>query len=194
MSLHTSQRNRKSGSRPDLSEVHGGNGYGQEYMDGGGYNTYSYSKTSMGGGGGVQGQSTPSALQQKAYILQGQCQEYLRKAEHCLQAGGDAGRATAEAERFMAMARETIEQLKGCARDLSHMGQSNDNVVRSVELFRDQLKGVHMAIYGTMQRRSRGSRGSGTWEEAGRSFNEAIAWIGQQKVQKTTPYPEIKDR
>ncbi|XP_041696127.2 desmoplakin isoform X3 [Coregonus clupeaformis] len=189
MSLHTSQRNRKSGSRPDLSEVHGGNGYGQEYMDGGGYNTYSYSKTSKGGGGGVQGQSTPSALQQKAYILQGQCQEYLRKAEHCLQAGGDAGRATAEAERFMAMARETIEQLKGCARDLSHMGQSNDNVVRSVELFRDQLKGVHMAIYGTMQRRSRGSRGSGTWEEAGRSFNEAIAWIGQQKrLIETSPW------
>ncbi|XP_029563695.1 desmoplakin isoform X3 [Salmo trutta] len=187
MSLHTSQRNRKSGSRPDLSggtqlydrsEVHGGNGYGQEYMDGAGYNTYSYSKTSMGGGGGVQGQSTASALQQKAYILQGQCQEYLRKAEHCLQAGGDSGRSTVEAERFMAMAKETIEQLKACARDLSHMGQSNDNVFRSIELFRDQLKGVHMAVYGTMQRRS---RGSGAWEEAGRSFNEAIAWIGQQK-------------
>ncbi|XP_055799986.1 desmoplakin-A-like isoform X3 [Salvelinus fontinalis] len=198
MSLHTSQRNRKSGSRPDLSggtqhydrsEVHGGNGYGQEYMDGAGYNTYSYSKTSMGGGGGVQGQSTASALQQKAYILQGQCQEYLRKAEHCLQAGGDSGRATAEAERFMAMAKENIEQLKACARDLSHMGQSNDNVFRSIELFRDQLKGVHMAVYGTMQRRSRGSRGSGAWEEAGRSFNEAIAWIGQQKrLIETSPW------
>ncbi|XP_071202196.1 desmoplakin-B-like isoform X1 [Salvelinus alpinus] len=198
MSLHTSQRNRKSGSRPDLSggtqhydrsEVHGGNGYGQEYMDGAGYNTYTYSKTSMGGGGGVQGQSTASALQQKAYILQGQCQEYLRKAEHCLQAGGDSGRATAEAERFMAMAKENIEQLKACARDLSHMGQSNDNVFRSIELFRDQLKGVHMAVYGTMQRRSRGSRGSGAWEEAGRSFNEAIAWIGQQKrLIETSPW------
>ncbi|XP_031641573.1 desmoplakin isoform X2 [Oncorhynchus kisutch] len=198
MSLHTSQRNRKSGSRPDLSggtqhydrsEVHGGNGYGQEYMDGAGYNTYSYSKTSMGGGGGVQGQSTASALQQKAYILQGQCQEYLRKAEHCLQAGGDSGRATAEAERFMAMAKETIEQLNACARDLSHMGQSNDNVFRSIDLFRDQLKGVHMAVYGTMQRRSRGSRGSGAWEEAGRSFNEAIAWIGQQKrLIETSPW------
>ncbi|XP_013978692.2 desmoplakin isoform X3 [Salmo salar] len=195
MSLHTSQRNRKSGSRPDLSggtqlydrsEVHGGNGYGQEYMDGAGYNTYSYSKTSMGGGGGVQGQSTASALQQKAYILQGQCQEYLRKAEHCLQAGGDSGRSTVEAERFMAMAKETIEQLKACARDLSHMGQSNDNVFRSIELFRDQLKGVHMAVYGTMQRRS---RGSGAWEEAGRSFNEAIAWIGQQKrLIETSPW------
>ncbi|XP_064791863.1 desmoplakin-A-like isoform X3 [Oncorhynchus masou masou] len=198
MSLHTSQRNRKSGSRPDLSggtqyydrsEVHGGNGYGQEYMDGAGYNTYSYSKTSMGGGGVVQGQSTASALQQKAYILQGQCQEYLRKAEHCLQAGGDSGRATAEAERFMAMAKETIEQLNACARDLSHMGQSNDNVFRSIDLFRDQLKGVHMAVYGTMQRRSRGSRGSGAWEEAGRSFNEAIAWIGQQKrLIETSPW------
>uniref|UniRef100_A0A8C8F6H0 Desmoplakin-like n=1 Tax=Oncorhynchus tshawytscha TaxID=74940 RepID=A0A8C8F6H0_ONCTS len=198
MSLHTSQRNRKSGSRPDLSggtqhydrsEVHGGNVYGQEYMDGAGYNTYSYSKTSMGGGGGVQGQSTASALQQKAYILQGQCQEYLRKAEHCLQAGGDSGRATAEAERFMAMAKETIEQLNACARDLSHMGQSNDNVFRSIDLFRDQLKGVHMAVYGTMQRRSRGSRGSGAWEEAGRSFNEAIAWIGQQKrLIETSPW------
>lgn len=65
MSLYGSQRglhvSRSIGSRPDLSggtgqyaqsEVHGGNRYGQEYMDD---NTYSYSKTSMGGGGYGQG-------------------------------------------------------------------------------------------------------------------------------------------
>ncbi|XP_029606460.1 desmoplakin isoform X2 [Salmo trutta] len=194
MSLYGSQRglhvSRSIGSRPDLScgtgqyaqsEVHGGNGYGQEYMDD---NTYSYSKTSMGGGGYGQGQFPLSGLHQKAYILQGQCQDYLREAEHYLQAGGDSGRGTAEADHYMAMARETIGQLKACALDLRQMGQPNDSVVRSVEMCRDQLTGVHMAINGTMQRRrrgSRGSRGSGAWEEAGRSVNEAMAWIGHQK-------------
>ncbi|CAB1332174.1 unnamed protein product [Coregonus sp. 'balchen'] len=194
MSLYGSQSglhvSSSAGSRPDMSggtgqyarsEVHGGNGYGQEYMD---ENTYSYSKTSMGGGGGGQGQFPLSGLHQKAYILQGQCQDYLRKAEHYLQAGGDSGRSTVEADHYMAMARVSIEQLKACALDLRQMGQPNDSVVR-----RDQLKGVHMAINGTMQRRSQGSRGSGTWEEAGRSFNEAMAWIGQQKrLIETSPW------
>ncbi|XP_052335992.1 uncharacterized protein LOC118358682 isoform X2 [Oncorhynchus keta] len=68
MSLYGSQRvlyvSRSIGSRPDLSgrtgqyaqsEVHGGSGYGQEYMDD---NTYSSSKDSLRGGGGGQGTMT----------------------------------------------------------------------------------------------------------------------------------------
>uniref|UniRef100_UPI003AACE9FC uncharacterized protein n=1 Tax=Centroberyx gerrardi TaxID=166262 RepID=UPI003AACE9FC len=193
--LHTSRR---AGSRGDLTAggtyqyarsevVHGGgNGYGppDPYMDG--YNTYTFSKASMGGGmaggmgGGMAGGMGGSALgsiHQKAFILQGQCQEYLKKAEYSLQSGNAAG----DAERYMAMAKETIDQLKSCAVDLRQMGQPNDNVVRTVEMCRDQLKGVHMAISGTL-RRNRGSRGSaGGWEDPGRSFTEAVAWIGQQK-------------
>uniref|UniRef100_A0A3B4Y9Q9 Desmoplakin n=1 Tax=Seriola lalandi dorsalis TaxID=1841481 RepID=A0A3B4Y9Q9_SERLL len=46
---------------------------------------------------------------------------------------------------------------------------------------KDQLRGVHMAISGTMQRR-RSTRGSsGGWEEPGRNFQDALAWIAQQK-------------
>ncbi|XP_071262706.1 desmoplakin-A-like isoform X2 [Salvelinus alpinus] len=191
MSLYGSQRgfhvSRSIGSRPDMSvgtgqyaqtEVHGGNRYGQEYMDD---NNYSSSNTSMRGGGGEQGHFPFSGLHQKAYILQGQCQDYLGNAEHYLQAGGDSGHGTVEADHYMAMARENIEQLKACALDLRQMGQPYDSVVRSVEMCRDQLTGVHMAIKGTMQRRSWGSRGSSAWEEAGWSFNEAMAWIGHQK-------------
>ncbi|XP_078141848.1 desmoplakin-B isoform X2 [Centroberyx gerrardi] len=201
--LHTSRR---AGSRGDLTAggtyqyarsevVHGGgNGYGppDPYMDG--YNTYTFSKASMGGGmaggmgggmaggmaggmGGGMGGSALGSIHQKAFILQGQCQEYLKKAEYSLQSGNAAG----DAERYMAMAKETIDQLKSCAVDLRQMGQPNDNVVRTVEMCRDQLKGVHMAISGTL-RRNRGSRGSaGGWEDPGRSFTEAVAWIGQQK-------------
>lgn len=36
-----------------------------------------------------------------------------------------------DAERYMMMAKETIEQLKNCAIDLRHMGHSNDNIVRT---------------------------------------------------------------
>ena len=35
----------------------------------------------------------------------------------------------AEGERYMGMARETVEQLKGCAVELRKMGQPNDGVV-----------------------------------------------------------------
>lgn len=41
------------------------------------------------------------------------------------------GGAAGDAERYMAMAKETIEQMKGCAVDLRQMGQPNDNVVRT---------------------------------------------------------------
>lgn len=41
------------------------------------------------------------------------------------------GNATGDAERYMAMAKETIEQLKSCAVDLRQLGQPNDNIVRT---------------------------------------------------------------
>ncbi len=41
------------------------------------------------------------------------------------------GGAQGEAEHYMAMAKESIEQLKSCAKDLRQMGQPNENVVRT---------------------------------------------------------------
>ncbi|KAM6938946.1 desmoplakin-B [Lycodopsis pacificus] len=109
-------------------------------------------------------------------ILQAQCQEYLKTAEYALQNGSPS-----DAERYMMLAKETIDQLKNCAMDMRKMGLPNDNVVRTVETYRDQLKGVHMAMTGSLQRR-RSTRGSsGGWEEPGRSFQDAMAWIGQHK-------------
>ncbi|XP_026178776.1 desmoplakin-B isoform X3 [Mastacembelus armatus] len=180
----------------------GGNGY-DPYMEG--YKTISYSKSYSGGGtaGGMGGGmasgmgggmmsgmgggmasgmgggmgSSLSAVHQKAMALQVQCQEYLKKAEYTLQNGG----SPSEVERYMAMAKENMEQLKSCAMELRQMGQSNENVVRTLEVCKDQLKGVHMAYTGTLQRK-RSTRGSsGGWEEPGRSFSDAIAWIAQQK-------------
>ncbi|XP_074492380.1 uncharacterized protein LOC141768198 isoform X3 [Sebastes fasciatus] len=131
-------------------------------------------EVSSGMGGGMSGSST---IHQRAMILQAQCQEYLKKAEYALQSGGASG----DAERYMSMAKETIEQLKGYAMDLRQMGQPNDNVVRTLEICKDQLKGVHMVMTGSLNRR-RSTRGSsGGWEEPPRSFQDAMGWIAQQK-------------
>ncbi|XP_074523566.1 desmoplakin-like isoform X1 [Halichoeres trimaculatus] len=134
-----------------------------------------------GGGGMVMGggmsASNLGGIHQRAMILQSQCQEYLKRAEFAIHQGGNAG----DAERNMAMAKETIEQLKGCAMDLRQMGQPNDNVVKTVEMCKDQLKGVHMAISGTMTRRRSNRGSSGGWEEPPRSFQDAMGWIAQQK-------------
>lgn len=51
----------------------------------------------------------------------------------CVLQGGDSGRGTVEADHYMAMARETIGQLKACALDLRQMGQPNDSVVRRLD-------------------------------------------------------------
>ncbi|XP_059197231.1 desmoplakin-B [Centropristis striata] len=130
---------------------------------------------SMGGGMGG-GMSGSGSIHQRAMFLQGQCQDYLKKAEYSLQTGGAPG----DAEHYMSKAKETIDQLKNCAVDLRQMGQPSDNVLRTLDMCRDQLKGVHMAMTGSLRRRStRGS--SGGWEEPGRSFQDAMGWIAQQK-------------
>lgn len=41
------------------------------------------------------------------------------------------GSTPGEAEHYMGMAKETIEQLKSFAMDLRQQGQPNDNVVRT---------------------------------------------------------------
>ncbi|XP_062412010.1 desmoplakin-A-like isoform X2 [Sardina pilchardus] len=190
MSLYGSQRGlniSRRGSRTDLtgggfpyarSEMVGGNGNGfaQEYVEG--YN-YTYTK---GAGSGGQRRSTLSGPHQRAMLLQDQCQDALRRAEMLLQTGGGDAARMREVENCMGVAKERIEQLKLIAIELRQMGQPNDNVVRSVEQCKDQLKGVHMVMSSSMQRRTRSSRGSSSWEETpARSYQEALAWIGQQK-------------
>ncbi|XP_060890231.1 desmoplakin-A isoform X3 [Labrus mixtus] len=226
MSLYGSQNRlnmgRRTGSRGDLTGgmtqqyarsdvVHGGgNGY-EPYLEG--YNnTYTFTKSSSGGGmgggmasggggmmsgsglmmsggggtmsGGGMSASSLGAVHQRAMILQNQCQDYLKRSEYALQSGNNQ-----DAQRYMAMAKETTEQLKGCAMDLRQMGQSPDNVVRTLEICNDQMKGVHMAMSGTLTRR-RSTRGSsGGWEEPPRSFQDAMGWIAQQKrLIETAPW------
>ncbi|XP_039456756.1 desmoplakin-like isoform X1 [Oreochromis aureus] len=131
------------------------------------------------GGGTISGMggSALTSINQKAAILQSQCNEYLQKAEYYIQAGGNPS----EAEYFMAKAKEAIQNLKSCGAELRQLGQPNENVMRSVEMYNNQLKGVHMVISGTTQRRKSTRGGSGGWEEPGRSYHDAMGWIAQQK-------------
>ncbi|XP_068196145.1 desmoplakin-A isoform X2 [Antennarius striatus] len=195
----------RSNSRPDLSgpgfrnDVFvGGNGFQGDFQvgDGGGGYTYtsSFSRTSAhgGGGGGHKvhlgmggsggGGMSVQALQQKSMFLTGQCQEYLQRAKLILQSGGPA----MEAEKLLIMAAETMEQMKLCGRDLQQMRIPSD-IFRNL----DQLQNMHTAIQqqlvgGMTMRRSRGSVGS---LEGGRIFNDAMAWIAQQKrMIETAPW------
>ncbi|XP_037105162.1 desmoplakin-like isoform X3 [Syngnathus acus] len=177
-------------TRTELVQGAAGNGY-DHFMDG--HNTLP--KTSAGGAmavdtigrmtctteGGISGLND---IHQRAVSLQAQCQEDLRRAEFALQSGGNM----ADAEQYMLRAKDTIEQLKMYAMDLRQMGQPNDNVVRTWEICTDQLKGVHLAMSGSLQRRRSGKGSSGTWEEPGKSFHDAVAWIAQQKRLIETTY------
>ncbi|XP_042369607.1 desmoplakin-like isoform X3 [Plectropomus leopardus] len=156
-------------------------GMTSEMMIGGGMTGGTLSSMKGGKGGGM---SAAISIHQRALTLQHQCQEYLKTAENALKSG-----ASGDAERFMLKARETIEQLKICAMDLRQMGQPSDNVIRTVEVCNDHLKDVHFAMTGSIHRR-RSTRGSsGGWEEPGRSFEDAIAWIAQQKrLIETAPW------
>ncbi|XP_066532560.1 desmoplakin-B isoform X3 [Hoplias malabaricus] len=186
MSVYESQRGmqtvgRRSSSRSDLSSGNyqlypGGNGYTQqEYVEDPGF---AFPRGSMVGGQTV---SPKTIINQRAAFLKSKCQEILHNAEYILQMGADGTRAAAELEHYMVSARDLIEQLKGLAMELQNMGHSNDSVIMSVEQCTEQLKAVHMAAGGSLQRKMRMSRGSTSWDESSRSFNDAIAWINQQK-------------
>ncbi|KAK5860025.1 hypothetical protein PBY51_021534 [Eleginops maclovinus] len=188
----------RSNSRQDLanasfrSDMVGGNGFHAEYPTDGGYTTvYSYSKSSSHGakgqklpmsmgaaGGGVSAQ----AMQQRAILLSNQCHSFLQRAEMIIQGGGQA----AEAEKLLMMAAETMEQMMVCGRDLQQMRIPSD-VFRSVEQFQHMHGAIQQQLVGNMTiRRRKSSVGS---QEGGRIFNDAIAWIAQQKrMIETAPW------
>ncbi|XP_038819796.1 desmoplakin-like [Salvelinus namaycush] len=88
----------------------------------------------------------------------------------------------------MSMSSEAIDQLKGCAMELQHMKQPKDNIIKSIQHLQNMQSGITSSISGSTQRKSRGSIG---WEERGRTYTDAMSWIGQQKrLIETSPWGE----
>ncbi|XP_055738458.1 desmoplakin-A-like isoform X1 [Salvelinus fontinalis] len=88
----------------------------------------------------------------------------------------------------MSMSSDAIDQLKGCAMELQHMKQPKDNIIKSIQHLQNMQSGITSSISGSTQRKSRGSIG---WEERGRTYTDAMSWIGQQKrLIETSPWGE----
>ncbi|XP_076601133.1 desmoplakin-A isoform X2 [Chaetodon auriga] len=201
MSMHGSTSKlatigQRSSSRPDLASLGFRNdpyvgGFPGDYQagDGGGF-TYSSSFTrssmhggghggqkiqvSMGGGGGGGGGISVQAIQQKSMFLTSQCQEYLQRAKMILHTGGPA----MEADKLLAMAAETMDQMSLCGRELQQMRVHTD-IFRNLEQFQHMHAAMQQQLLGGMTtRRNRGSVGS---LDGGRFFNDAMGWIAQQK-------------
>ncbi|KAM6919920.1 desmoplakin-A-like [Lycodopsis pacificus] len=173
---------RRRNSRPDLASASlrndvfvGGNGFHGDYQGGDAVHYSSFSKTSMQGGGATKGTSkggagggggfSPQAIYQKGLFLTGQCEEYLQRAKMILQSGGPAG----EADKLLNMSAESMEQMMVCGGELQQMRIPND-IFRSV----DQFQQMHAALLQQL--------GSMTIiHDGGRIYNDAMAWIAQQK-------------
>ncbi|KAF3858210.1 hypothetical protein F7725_011411 [Dissostichus mawsoni] len=186
----------RSNSRQDLANASfrsdmfaGGNGFQGEYPPGDGGYAYAYSRTSVHGAGDRRWPLAwgrrwgTEAIQHKAIYLTNQCQSFLQKAERILQGGGQA----AEADKLLMMAAETMEQMMVCGRDLQQMRIPND-VFGNIEHFQHMHGAMHQQLGSSVTtiRRRKSSVGS---QEGGRIFNDAIAWISQQKrMIETAPY------
>ncbi|KAF7668464.1 hypothetical protein LDENG_00008080 [Lucifuga dentata] len=194
----------RSSSRPDLASQSfrndvfvGGNGFQGDYAGGDAYTYgYTFSKGSMHGGGqkmhasmgasggggfgGGDGTSVQAILQ-RAMILKNQCQDYLLRAQNILHHGGPA----IEAEKLMGLAAETLEQLRMRGLELQRMRIPNE-VGRNVEQLEHMQSVLQQTLGGMTHRRNRGSVGS---IDGGRAFNDAVAWIAQQKrLIETAPW------
>lgn len=53
-----------------------------------------------------------------------------------------------------------------------------------LEMCKDQLKGVHQVFTGSLHRRrsTRGSSSGVFWDDPGKTVQDAMSWIAQQKV------------
>ncbi|XP_072568983.1 desmoplakin-A-like [Paramormyrops kingsleyae] len=150
-------------------EITSGNGYGADLMEN--YGTYTVTKTVSGGSAQV------NIILQRASGLQSQCQEYLQKADYLLQSSGGSGRAKMDIETCISMVNNLMQELQLCAMELQTLGQPNDVIFRSLDQYQEMMQRIHYAIGGTLQRK----KSLVTREDPGRNFQEAIAWIGQQK-------------
>ncbi|XP_028448347.1 desmoplakin-A isoform X2 [Perca flavescens] len=185
----------RSNSRQDLSGRNdvfvGGNGFQGDYQGQG--TTYtSFSRSSMHGGGAAKAQVVGMAgggggmnvqvIQQKALFLTSQCQDFLERANMIFQGGGLA----VEVDKLLIMAAETMEQMMAYGRELQQMRIPN-NLFRSLEQFQHMHGALQQQLVSSVTiRRKRGSVGS---LEGGRIFNDAMAWIAQQKrMIETAPW------
>ncbi|XP_014188057.1 desmoplakin isoform X2 [Haplochromis burtoni] len=202
MSLHGSQSKlpmsgmSRSTSRPELSnyrnDVFGGNGFQGEYQAGDGGVTYTFSRHSVHGGGvggqnmqvsmgGGGGAISANAIQQKAAFLQQQCHEQLERANMILRTGG----SMKDAERFLLLAEESIEQLRNCSQTMNQLRIPN-GIFRSIEQFQNMHAAIAQQLMGSVTIRR--NRGSGSFE-GGKLFNDAMGWISQQKrMVETAPW------
>ncbi|XP_051730551.1 desmoplakin-B isoform X2 [Ctenopharyngodon idella] len=191
MSMYGSQRGlsmtgRRSGSRSELNAAaaypygemvvqRGNNGFTQEYVEG--YNQ-TFSRGSMSAG---QVPTMPS-MQQRILFLQTQCQDYLDRTAVILKSGGDAN-AFIEAQSCLQSAADITDQLRNFAVELNQQNLPSDGVVRSVNLFSEQIRDLSMALNAPPQQKwgSRTIRRTMSREEPNRFFTEAMAWILQQR-------------
>ncbi|XP_041660239.1 desmoplakin isoform X2 [Cheilinus undulatus] len=177
----------RSNSRPDLASPSfrndvfvGGNDVHGDYQ-GEGYTYTTFTRSSMHGGGGGQkiyvskgggGGVSVLAIQQKAMFLTGQCQEFLQQAKMIIQNRGPAG----EAERLLNMAAESMDQLSVCGRELQQMRIPN-NVFQDLEHFKQLHVFIKQHLVGGLGIRP----ASVSSLDGGRVFDDAMAWIAQQK-------------
>ncbi|KAM9719968.1 desmoplakin-A isoform 2-T2 [Menidia menidia] len=196
--LNNAQR---SNSRPELSTFRNdvfasGNGFHGDYQVGEGVytmKTTNFSRSSMYGGGaggpkgygtmgeGAGGGTSVQGMIQKCALLREHCEGHLDRALMIANSGGPA----MEVNKFLGLAAESIEQLKNCGRELSQMRVQHD-VFNTVDQFQQVHSNIHqkMASASTI-RRVRESVVS----DGGRLFNDAMAWIAQQKrLIETAPF------
>ncbi|XP_018616123.1 desmoplakin-B isoform X2 [Scleropages formosus] len=166
-------------SRAEYS--HSGNGYPGGPGEFATFNPQ-YSRMSVTG---VQsGPPQFAIIQQKAILLQEQVQDCMQKAE-MIQNTGITSRNKREAENLMNMLSDCILQLKGYAVELQQIGQSNENILRSIDVCQEQLQVLNFAMGGTVQRK----KSIVVYDDPGRNFQEAMAWMGQQKrLIETSPW------
>ncbi|XP_033848504.3 desmoplakin-like isoform X2 [Acipenser ruthenus] len=191
---------RRSNSRPDIntssfsqrSEGPRGNGHQQEY-----HTEYTVGRESFKGGGQqvIGGQGDYFVRQNKIQELMRLCSESLNKAEFLIQSdkrytdAGQPPKYSRETENCIEMANDLTGRIDMSMRDLSQMGQPADALQIGYIQLKEQLRNVHYAFNGIRKTHTIQRKSTGSWADSNASFQDAMAWVAQQKrLIETSPF------
>ncbi|XP_041097838.1 desmoplakin-like [Polyodon spathula] len=191
---------RRTNSRPDINmytfsqRSEGpirGNGYQQEYLT-----DYSTGRELYKGGQQVTA-SQGDFLQRQSKIqdLMRLCSENLNRAELCIQSdkryidAGQPPKHSKEADNCIEEANDLIGRIDMSIIEMMQMGQLTEALQKGSIQLKEQLRATHYAFNSIRKTYTVPRKSTGSWADSSASFQDAMAWITQQKrLIETSPF------
>ncbi|XP_058878535.1 desmoplakin-A-like isoform X4 [Acipenser ruthenus] len=135
--------------------------------------------------------------QSKIQDLMRLCSENLNRAEICIQSdkryidAGQPPKYSKEADNCIEEANDLIGRIDMSIIEMMQMGQPTEALQNGSIQLKEQLRATHYAFNSIRKTYTIPRKSTGSWADSSASFQDAMAWIAQQKrLIETSPFGE----